>query len=234
MKWFAPTLAVLMLVLFAASPCATAQRQLVSEVQLGLSAMLKFNGVARDLELVQEQHDQLDGLWVEVEMKLEYAFKEYRDNYSPRFSPDEQQRLADDLEAAIEEVRAFEMERLEEALLPAQLDRLKQIRFQVLKQNSGGLQGLAKELSLSDEQIAKLKSIQASYRQEMVELKQRAVVEQLTPRETREDVAAAKANHQEQLMDVLNFSQQAKLKRLQGSPFHLQTGTPPAKEEEED
>jgi len=202
------------------------QTQLSSEVKLGLSYTLKFNGVARDLELTEEQNERLMGLWVEVEKKLEDAFQNYKANYSPRFSEEEQDELKQELATEIDNVRKTEMDRLNEVLLPQQLKRLKQIRFQILKRNSDGLQALVDELRLTQNQVSQIKKIKATLKESNRKLQQSARERQLTPNELAEEVQAIRKQYQSDLLAVLSATQRSKLKELEGAPFEVQTGTP--------
>jgi hypothetical protein len=202
------------------------QTQLSSEVKLGLSYTLKFNGVAKDLELTQEQNERLIGLWVEVETKLGHAFQNYKANYSPRFSEEKQDELKQELAAKIDDVRKTEMERLNEVLVPQQLKRLNQIRFQILKRNSDGLQALVDELRLTQDQVSQIKKVKAKLKATLRELQQYARKEQLSPNELAEEVQALRKQHQEDLLAVLSTTQRSKLKGLEGEPFEVQTGTP--------
>lgn len=203
-----------------------AQKELGSEVKIGLSYVLKYNGVAQDLELTDNQKEKLMGLWVEVETKLEHAFRDYKANYSPRFSDEEQGILRGELEAQIADIRDIELERLRDALKPDQFERLKQIRFQILKRNSDGLQGLVTELSITEDQIRKIKGVQKGFNETLLELRQYAREQQLTPNEIAEEITGLRKVNEEKLFEVLTSSQRSKLERLQGELFVVQTGTP--------
>jgi hypothetical protein len=203
-----------------------AQKELGSEVKIGLSYVLKYNGVAQDLELADNQKEKLTGLWVEVETKLEHAFQDYKANYSPRFSDEQQEKLKGELETQIADIRVIELERLKDALIPDQFERLEQIRFQILKRNSDGLQGLVTELSITDDQIQKIKGVQIGFKETLLELRQYAREQQLTPNEIVEDVAGLRKENEEKLFEVLTSTQRSKLERLQGELFVVQTGTP--------
>lgn len=213
---------VSLLPLLCASP-SLAQMKLADEITLGLSNVLKYDGVSQELELTIDQTEKLAGLWVEVEMKLELAFEEYKNDYSPRFDNEQRQQLLRGLESDIEAVRADELERLTDALLPHQLQRLKQIRVQILKRN-GGLRGLAQELSLTDDQLDRIEAIQRELKTTLVELQKQARVEQLTGNEIREESSAIRQKHRTRLLEVLTQAQRLTLKRIEGAPFELQSG----------
>jgi hypothetical protein len=124
------------------------------------------------------------------------------------------------------------MKRLNDALISNQVERLRQIRFQILKRNSDGLQGLGKELSLTKDQVRKIKGVQQGFKNTLLEMRKYARDEQLTPNEVKEEVAAVRKETEEKLLEVLTSTQRSTLERLEGDPFVVQTGKPKEKDDE--
>ena len=226
-----PSVAFVLFLQIAFTSVGFSQQKLQSEVKLGLSHTLSFKGVSEDLELTDEQKEKLFGLWTEVQTKLEHAFREYKANYSPRFKGEALKELNDQLADGIKEVREFELERLEEVLLPQQMNRLQQIRFQILKRDSDGLQKLNRELSLTKDQISQINKVKVKLKGTLRELQQYSREEQLTPNEIKEEVAAVRKENREKLLAILTSTQRSKLKQLEGEPFEIQIGTPKKKDD---
>jgi hypothetical protein len=203
-------------------------QQLNEEMKLGLSYVLSFKGVAQDLELSDTQNEKLMGLWLEVKMKLEREIQDYQANFSPRFSPAERGEMETALKTRIEEIRQLELDRITDVLLPDQLKRLRQIRFQILKRDSDGMQTFIKELDLTPVQIAKIKQAKTTLQETIKELRGYAGQEQLTRNEITEEILLIRKKAETDLLEILSADQRKKLNDLEGEPFEVQTGKPKA------
>lgn len=229
MKFFPSCIAIFLASTFATF--AFAQTTLRSESDFGLSKMLTFKGVAEDLSLSRDQSESLWGLWSDVELKLEEAFRDYNANFSSRLSPPELATLQGDLKAAIEDVRAYEKERIEDVMSASQIDRLQQIQYQMIqRKGSAGLKHLKDDLKLTQDQISSLEKLKKERAVEVTKLRTDSQVERLTKNEMREELQKIADQFEERLLAVLTTEQQQRLKTLQGKKFELQVGTPnPAK-----
>lgn len=199
------------------------QWQFNNEVKLGLSYILSFKGVAKDLELSEEQTDQLIGSWIEVKSSLERAFRNYQANFSPRFSAEEKKDLETALADEIKKIRESETEKLTKVLLPHQLARLKQIQFQILRRDGDGMQGLADALKLTKDQIKQLKTLKTDLAKSIQKLRNDARKDQLTPNEVKEKLEAIQSQSKKDVLNVLSALQRDALRKLEGEPFELQT-----------
>lgn len=200
-----------------------AQPRIDQEAKLGLSYVLSFKGVAKDLELSESQNDQLIGSWIEVKRNLETAFRNYKMNYSPRLSSEEKRELENSLAEEIKKVRENETKKLDKVLLPHQVERLKQIQFQILRRDSDGMPGLAEALKLTKDQLKKFKSLKTELAKSIQNLKREARTEQLTPNEVMEKLETIQSQSSKDVEKVLSDEQRRKLKKLEGEPFKLHT-----------
>ncbi len=208
--------------------------QFEKEQQRGLSFALSLGGAGEDIQLTGDQHFELVGLSAMTKMQLQKAFLDYRANYSEDLPKDEKQRLDDQLAAAIEKVRKNEMQQLEMVLKPAQIERLKQIRFQFLRRNSIGLESIRDELDLSDQQLAKIELIGKQMITDITEMRESTRDLRLTPIEITDHILQIRKNSEESLLTVLTPAQRQKLRALEGEEFQFQVGFPVPSSDDED
>jgi hypothetical protein len=162
--------------------------------------LLNNPGVQQELELLDEQRDQIRQMQSEfgseIKTKIDGVMKEGGPG-------------RDKIGEVINEINQRRKERLSEILLPHQIDRLKQISFQ-MNVNQGGLgsaltsKALTEQLGINDDQQEALKK----------------KAEELN-KEFEEKVAKLKVEMREELMDELTPEQQKKIKDLLGQDFKL-------------
>ena len=208
------------------------QPSLQEEAGLGLSRVLAYGGVEKEIRMTELQSDQLNGLWNQVQFKLRYKFRDFRNNFSPTLSEPKQEQVKQELQDAISEVREYEMERLEEVLSASQIDRLKQIRMQAMDRKGNNLQQLKDELNLSDSQLENVDALKKELQEALSELQKDAKIEGLTPNEIAESRTEIELEFKEKFRDILTNSQQATLDRLKGSEFEFQVGAANAKKQD--
>ena len=223
---------ILTLLLLLTPSVALAQLSYKSEASFGLSRVLAYKGVSEDLEMDLTQTEKLQGLWTLIEIKLRQKFQEYRGNFSPRLSEEARDLLNEELADGVDAVRDIEIERLEEVLSASQIDRLRQIKFQLVNQNSGNLTYLKEDLDITRDQLADIKELMKKQSAERQKLRQNARIELLTPNEVAEFAADIAEDFEGQLRDILTVGQRQELERLQGKKFDFQIGTPKAESDQ--
>ena len=205
---------------------------LQDESGLGLSRVLAYAGVAKELGMDEVQVDQLNGLWTQVQFKLRYKFRDYRDNFSSTLSAPQQEQVTQELHDAIKEVREYETERLEEVLSSSQINRLKQIRMQAMDRKGGNLNQMKEELKLSDGQLEQVEGLKKEMQEAISELRKDAKIEGLTRNEIKDSTEEINSEFKDKFRDILSSSQQSTLDRLKGREFEFQVGAAKAKKED--
>ncbi len=204
----------------------SASAQIEKELEQGLSFALSLGGADQDLTMTGEQRFELVGLSVMIQRDLRNAFQEFTSNYSEGLSAEEKQRVEDKLASAIKKIRKNEMQQLEMVLKADQIERLKQIRFQYLRRNSGGLESIRSELDLSDQQLARIEQVGKQMIADIMEVNAGSRDLQLTPIEVTDHVMQIKTNTEKDLLSILTPAQRQKLKSLEGEEFQFQIGLP--------
>ncbi len=199
------------------------QAQLKVENEVGLSRVLSHGGVIEELELTENQQDRLHGMWIEVQQELSTEFRKFQDNYSDRLSPEALAELKEQLRLNIELVREREFKRLSDTLEPEQMDRLKQIRVQLLKRDSNGMAAIAYELELTEKQVGQISKLGQKWQAEVRKAMNPERGSQLTQVEISERVKVAKEQAQQELLELLTAEQRTKLAELEGEPYEFHT-----------
>jgi Spy/CpxP family protein refolding chaperone len=174
----------------------------------GLLGLVMRDEVQQEIQLVDEQRDKVMKVAEESREKMRAEmrdmFEQMRD-----LSDEERRERFGEIRSKMEEMNAGVETQLKKALLPHQLQRLKQIDLQVRMQQrgEGGLSSrtVAEVLELSDEQREKLEQRAEEVRQEL-----------------QEKVRQAQSEAREKLLDVLTPEQKAKLEEMMGDAFQLQ------------
>lgn len=165
-------------------------------------AMLGNEGVRRELEMLDYQYEEVQQKYDDILKSMNKRIRDVlddRDDTSPR-----------ELRDRIGAIRADAEKEAEQALLPFQFERLKQLRFHVLMHRMGAYNvltrdPLASELGITDDQKHELREaaqeINAELAREMAKLRV-AAMRKLFARLTRE--------------------QQAKLEKILGDDFYFE------------
>jgi Spy/CpxP family protein refolding chaperone len=173
----------------------------------GMLGLIMREDVQQEIQLVDEQREKVMAVVEESrdEMRTEMRsmFEEMRD-----LSDEERRERFGEIREKMEEMNAGVEAKLKKALLPHQLDRLKQIDLQVRMQQrgEGGLSSrtVAEALDLSDEQREKLEQRAEEVRKEL-----------------QEKVRQAQAEAREKMLEVLTPEQRAKLDEMLGETFQM-------------
>jgi len=165
-----------------------------------LFGLLNNESVQKELEIVPSQLDDIRELGEEMRESMRDMFQGMRNA-----SEEERREMFDKLRSAREDMEAD----LSKVLMPAQLERLKQIQVQQQSSGRGGVSfanpRIAETLGLSEDQIADLRE-----KAEELQTEMRAKVEEL------------RKQADEELLQMLTPEQQKKWKEMVGDPFELE------------
>ena len=170
----------------------------------GLTGLLRDSNVAKELELVDDQVEQIQEIGNGIGEKMRERFQELRN------LPDDERREA--FGSIAEEIQEEIEKELSDVLLPHQMKRLKQIQMQQ-SLRGGGANGLtrgplADELGITEEQIEELRE------------KAEEVQEEL-----QEEIRKLQEEAREEILTVLTPAQRRKYKELIGEPFEFSRPT---------
>jgi Spy/CpxP family protein refolding chaperone len=163
--------------------------------------------VQQELQLVDEQKEKLRALTEEMRTtvgnELRGMFEQMRD-----ISDEERRAKFDEIRAKVESINADFEKKLGGALLPHQLERLKQIDLQskIRRNGAAALTGgdIAQALNLTDEQRDKLEKRAAEVQEEL-----------------QTKIRELQAEARQKIIDVLTPEQQATLKKITGEQFEM-------------
>lgn len=135
--------------------------------------LLRRADVRKELELLDEQVEKMEGLRDEIDMRS--MFQEARD------APQEERR--EKMQQAMEQMRKKMKTRVGEILLPHQLSRLNELAIQFSMRGAGGLLGgeMAEKLDISEAQREQLVDKLRELRREMEKKLREELIEELKP-----------------------------------------------------
>jgi len=169
----------------------------------GLIGLIMREDIQQEIQLVDEQMDKVREVADGVRDEIRGMFDGFRD-----LNEEERGQRFAEIRTKMEEMNADTEKKLAKALLPHQLQRLKQIDLQMRMQSrgEGGLssRAVADALELSDEQREKLEQRADEVRKEL-----------------QEKIRQAQAEAREKMLDVLTPDQKAKLEELTGEVFQI-------------
>jgi Spy/CpxP family protein refolding chaperone len=170
----------------------------------GLIGLAMREEVQQEIQLVDEQLDKVAALAEEARATMWEELRSLRDETNDLGEDERRERFR----SKIEELSADAESKLKKALLPHQLQRLKQIELQSRMQSrfEGGLssRAVADALELSEDEREKLEQRAEEVR-----------------RELQDKIRQAQAEAREKLLDALTPEQKAKLQELTGEAFQL-------------
>ncbi len=158
-----------------------------------LSDLLKHSEVRKELEIVDEQIRALEG-GTSVAVKLLKDFEAER----PRLTPTEEQKRSEEV---LLEIRKAHFKAQQEALLPHQVDRLEQLRWQ-FQTLMNPVETYDRAVKLTDEQKKEMKAKAAELRQQLVDT-----------------MWQVHLRSQAELMEIMTEEQQAQWKGMTGNQF---------------
>jgi Spy/CpxP family protein refolding chaperone len=182
-----------------------------------LMRLLRNQDVQNDLQLTTDQKDKLRDAAQSMGMgNMRDRMQELRD-----LAPEERQTKMQEL---MKEMQEKTEKQLAEILQPAQLDRLKEIRLQVMGGAALALPEVAKALNITDEQTEKLKAIQ-----QQVQDKMREAVQDLSQEERmakmREIGPQMRTEALAKVLEVLTPQQKEAFEKLKGKKIDIDLST---------
>ncbi len=171
----------------------------------GNIGLLMRDDVRKELEIVDDQVKKIQALGDEMREQMRDLYSGLRD-----LSQEERQAKFAELREKSAELQKELSAKVDEVLLPHQRDRLKQIGLQMQMRYRGtsGLltDQLAEDLNITDEQKEKLRAKAEEVRKSL-----------------EEQIAKARAEARDELLEVLTPEQREKLKALLGDDFQTES-----------
>jgi Spy/CpxP family protein refolding chaperone len=133
--------------------------------QMGDLQLVQIEQVAKELEIVDDQKQQLTKLSEEAREEMGKLFEGFRD-----LSREERQAKMEENRKAMEEKQAEWKKKVGDILMPQQQARLKEIRIQLMGNGALADKEVAKELGLTEDQVNQLKTIRDESGTKMREL----------------------------------------------------------------
>jgi Spy/CpxP family protein refolding chaperone len=183
--------------------------------------LLRLEEIQKELQLTDEQKAKLRDL-------AEKSFARMREEWNATrdLSPEERRKKAEELRAKSQERFDEIRKKIEEILLPFQIQRLKEIRVQMLGVRALRDAEVAKALGLTDEQKEKLQAIEKESREKMQSFF--GNVQNLSPEERRakfnqmrDKFREAVKETQEKALKVLTPAQLDALEKLKGKKVDI-------------
>lgn len=185
--------------------------------QGGLASLLRVEQVREEIELMPDQTEALKKLVddrperVRPPEGIDFRTEEGRAELQKW-----REKLVKEAEAAEEEVRL----KLEEVLLPNQMERLDQISVQVRGVSALMTVRVIKELKISDGQQKKMKEASEKAQQEMM-TKMREIFSSGDRDGMREKMEEARKEVESKVTDVLTSDQKKAFEKLKGEAFEM-------------
>jgi Spy/CpxP family protein refolding chaperone len=178
----------------------------------GMNLMLVNNEkVQKELEITPEQKTKIEALGKEMRSNMP-DFGGLRD-----LSDDERQAKMEENRKKMEKVMQDAQAKLKEILLPNQLDRLNQIRIQAAGTMILMDPAVQKDLGITDDQKAKMKTINDDARKQG-----RKLFENASPEDRQanmDKMQKLRKETDEKVMDILTADQKTKLEKMKGEKF---------------
>ncbi len=169
--------------------------------------------VRKEIELVDDQVKRISQIEKDFSARINKGLKEFSrklpqgDNRFAGFTPD----LAADIQTFVDRLQTEKRQKMEDVLLPHQVQRLREMALQIHMDRSGEVAALSspqvvEELGISEEQQKRLK--------------ERA--EEITA-EIEQEIKEIRAKGRKKLLQVLTKDQREKLETMIGNKFELPT-----------
>ena len=183
--------------------------------------LLQSEQVQKELELVDDQKAKLRKIGEKMRNEMREAFSGLRD-----LSSEERRKKIDELREKLP-ARAEELRKeVNDVLLPHQVDRLKQIRVQMLGSGALSDKEVIETLGLTKEQQEKLRAVAEETTQKtramfegLADLSQEARREKFA--EIRDETRKLREEAAKKAREVLTPQQREKLEKLKGEKFEL-------------
>jgi hypothetical protein len=175
-------------------------------------ALLTSPTVQKDLDLVADQKAKIK----EINDKTDAARREMFSGMGD-LTPEERRAKFEETAKKMQELGEKNSKAIEGVLLPDQLKRLKGITLQRMGVMALGDKGVQKDLNLSDEQVAKIKTIGEDGMKKMGELFRSG----LDRDEMRKKMDEMRKDSEKKVMDVLSADQKTKLEKMKGKELKI-------------
>ena len=183
----------------------------------GVIMLLGSEQVQKELELVDDQKAQLTKMQEEMRAQFTAAFAGVQD-----LSEEERRKRFEEMRAKGEETMKQLRAKVEEILLPQQMDRLRQINLQVQGTRALNEPEVAEALGITEEQKTQLATIRDELRKQAEERRAARQANQGNQgQDNQADRDARRKAAQDRIMAVLTDEQKAKFEELKGEKFEL-------------
>ncbi len=175
--------------------------------------LLTSEQVQRELDLVDEQIEQIDQLQLRQRNEMREMFKGMRDKFR-NMDRDGREDAMNNIREQMSSLNEKFAGEASEILLPHQVTRWEQLKFQSQARLAGGADRfiasdtVAKKLNITEEQMAAMKAKAEEIRASV-----------------QEKIAKIRAEAQDELLSVLTPEQQEQYKSLTGDAFAFEEGT---------
>ncbi|GAB6167424.1 hypothetical protein JCM19992_34240 [Thermostilla marina] len=186
---------------------------------MGILGLLRIEQVQKEIELLDDQKADLEKLGEKAREAMREVFGDFRN-----LSREEMQQRREEIQKKMQEQQKKLQAEVEKILLPHQLERLEQIRIQLM-----GIQALndpevAKKLNITDAQKEKIQKVQEQAREKMREAFQGmrgGDGQRPDPEAMRERFTKLREQIEKDVLAVLTSEQKKKFEELKGEPFEL-------------
>lgn len=180
----------------------------------GALGLLAIPQVREEIELIEDQQTQLTEFAESLRDEMRGQFEGLRD------LPEGERR--ERFEAAQAEVTEKVRAKVEEVLLPHQIERLEQIQLQLRGAGAVAEPEVAEKLGLSEDQISEIETLRDELRAEAQQIFQRPAEGQAPDREgMAERFRQFREESQEKILAVLTTKQREQFESMQGEPLEI-------------
>ncbi len=172
-----------------------------------LLGVLSNEAIQEEAEIMPDQQEAIKEL-VEGMRGERPTLSGFRDA-----SPEEREKMFADMRSQMEERMKKAREKVQEILLPEQLQRLNEIVIQLMGTAALSDSKVVEKLNITEEQTKKMDEIREETRNSFRELFQGGDRENI-----RERMTEAREKEQEKVMDVLDSEQKDKFEEMKGKP----------------
>jgi Spy/CpxP family protein refolding chaperone len=176
----------------------------------GIAGLLQNEKVQKEIELTAEQKEKIQKIGTEAREAMRSKMGDMQN-----LSQEERRAKFQEMRKDMEEAAAQTEKKIEGALLPNQVKRIKEIQLQVQGIRALANADVQKELGLTDDQKAKLKAID----EEAAKGRPQFTPGQRPSQEDFQKMRDARTETEKKLTDVLTDEQKKKLEEMKGEKF---------------
>ncbi len=186
---------------------------------MGVLGLLRIEQVQKEIELLDDQKADLEKLGEKARAAMQEVFGNFRN-----LSREEMQQRREEIQQKMQEQQKKLQAELEKILLPHQLERLEQIRIQLMGIRALEDPEVAEKLNITDAQKEKIRQVQEQAREKMREAFQGmrgGQGQRPDPQAMREQFTKLREQIEKDVLAVLTPEQKKKFEELKGEPFEL-------------